>query len=166
MVLYFQNLEKKNQFTKIIQHWPQNDSTTKTSLGTNFLLVQAGLSMMWFFETSCLASPEWQFPDVLIDFLPAAWAPFLVQLGSLRKLCLHFLVFDHVPTPPTLYWNWFCIVIWGCFSQNDRLVQNWIQGLLWYHIRSGKLPKTTFVTKKVARNWQNRLNFQLEWVNS
>ena len=30
----------------------------------------------------------------------------------------------------TLYCNWFCFVIWGCFSQNDRFVQNWIQGLL------------------------------------
>ena len=50
---------------------------------------------------------------------------------------------------PTLYWNRFCIAIWGCFSQNDRLVQNWIQGLLWYHIRSGKLPKAIFVTKKL-----------------
>ena len=49
----------------------------------------------------------------------------------------------------TLYWNWFCIVIWGCFSQNDKFVQNWIQGHLWYHIRSGKLPKAIFVTKKL-----------------
>ena len=40
MVLYFQNLEKKIQFTKIIQHWPQNDSTPKTLLGINFLLVK------------------------------------------------------------------------------------------------------------------------------
>ena len=49
----------------------------------------------------------------------------------------------------TLYWNRFCIVIWGCYSQNNRFVQNWIQGLLWHHIRSEKLPKATFVTKKL-----------------
>ena len=51
--------------------------------------------------------------------------------------------------PPTLYWILISIVIWGCYSQNDRFVQNWIQGLLWYHIRSEKLPKATFVTKKL-----------------
>ena len=69
---------------------------------------------------------------------------------SVANLDLQATYFDFIfyPPPPTLYWNWFCIVIWGCFSQNDRFVQNWIQGLLWYHIRSGKLPKAIFVTKK------------------
>ena len=47
----------------------------------------------------------------------------------------------------TLYWILISIVIWGCYSQNDRFVQNCNQGLLWYHIRSEISPIATFVTK-------------------
>ena len=47
----------------------------------------------------------------------------------------------------TLYWILISIVIWGCYSQNDRFVQNCNQGLLWYHIRSEIPPRATFVTK-------------------
>ena len=69
-----------------------------------------------------------------------SWVPFIYYVST-------FLGF--LDPPSTLYWNWFCIVIWGCFSQNDRFVQNWFQRHLWYHIRSGKLPRAIFVTKKL-----------------
>ena len=67
---------------------------------------------------------------------------------SINYVVSKLAIFDPL-LPLTLYWNRFCIVIWGSYSQNDRFVQYWIQGLLWYHIRSEKLPKATFVTKKL-----------------
>ena len=72
-----------------------------------------------------------------------------ILMGSVSYCTYRFCIISWtIGCPPwgTLYWNWFCIVIWGCYCQNDRFVQNWIQGLLWYHIISDKVTTATFVT--------------------
>ena len=110
-----------------------SNATTDVSVllrGANFFSDKDGLN--WFVNRS----------RILLDWIHRVH---FYRSFDIRLLNNKF----HGLSPSTLYWNRFCIVIWGCYSQNDRFVQNWIQGLLWYHIRSGKLPKATFVTKKL-----------------
>ena len=86
-----------------------------------------------------------------VYFYPPYSMESIIRLGCLTLLDAGFLRYVLYRVGGTLYWNRFCIVIRGWYSQNDRFVQNWHQGLLWYHIRSEKSSAVYIVEQLILQ---------------